>query len=295
MKILVFAFSFLLVLVISSCQRELDIDLGNDPPPPAINDSIYLSKYIDFDTTQPPGLDTFSVYDFFYDIRKRITHYTWRDPNSSTDQSGEVKYYYNGNDTLPYKMTQVSKENGIIGLLDTIFYTYASSGKVSKDSMLSYFAVTNQLFSESAMAYTVNGNNVTVQGHYTDYSTIPTTQQYFGTVNLTFSGGNIGLQVSSNHVTGFDYFELAYDDKPNPFYRIDPHYPVYATMNNLSTDNPKNNFVSQNVGIGAGPGNIVAKYRTYYVYRSDGYPLVGREVDLLDASYNYKALFFYTN
>jgi hypothetical protein len=264
MRLFIFS-SLLIALFFSSCQKELDIDPNDPPPPGSTNDSIYLSAYIELDTTLPPGQDTLTVTRFFYDNDKRLTQYSWVEMigsgPGSTSRPGSIKYYYNGNDTLPYKITAASgDDNGAPTMFDTVFYAYTSNGMVSKDSGWSYLVSINGRSSLDVTNFTGTGSNVSVSGYSVDYTTQPpVTGPFAGVVNLVFSGGEIISQTSPPLLTGYEYFQLDYTDHPDPIYRIDFHYPVYYGYVGWGFGSTKKLLISQDVGTAANA--VWAKYR----------------------------------
>ena len=111
---------------------------------------------------------------------------------------------------------------------------------------------------------------------------------------LVYSGEEIVQQTSPGNLLGYEYFQLGYADHPDPFYRIDHHYPVYNAYVGYGYGSAKKLLISQDVGTSQ-PNTIWAKYRWSYEYRGDGYPVVSRETDLLDPAHHYKYLYFYTH
>ena len=100
MRILTTVFSILLICFFSSCQKEPDVDLGNDPAPPVDGDSTLLKMYVELDTTLPSGSDTTYKVIYTYDNQKRVKQVT-----VLYDQYFERgDYFYSGSDTLPYML-----------------------------------------------------------------------------------------------------------------------------------------------------------------------------------------------
>lgn len=287
--------SVLIALVFSSCQKELDIDLGNPPPPSGTNnDSIYISAYVDLDTALPSGQDTLYVDRFFYDNHKRVSYISTIETINSERWPSVMKYYYNGNDTLPYKITSTSADgNGVIYLLDTAYFTYASNGLISKDSGWSYSVSLNRRTSGYVTSFSGGIANM-VFNYSTSYSTQPPTYDTIaGMVILDVSGQEIVSQTGPSLITWYEYFQMGYTDHPDPIYRTDFHYPIYYAKMGWGYGSARKLLISQDVG--SGPNNIFYKYRWTYEYRADGYPLVRRGIDLLDPSAYWKELYLYTH
>ena len=63
----IFSVLFFISLLSISCQKESSLENGLTPNPvpiPTVNDSVYLSKIIDFDTTKPALFDTVLISNF---------------------------------------------------------------------------------------------------------------------------------------------------------------------------------------------------------------------------------------
>jgi len=285
-------FLLLIIISVSSCQKELDIDPNNPPPPVSTNDSIYLSKFIALDTTLPSGQDTLYIMEFFYDNNKRLTRSTGAENDPPAFDAWEDKYFYTGNDTLPYMVIENSTYQGSPYIVDTVLYTY-TNGIVSRDTSNSYFVNNGARFDQSGFRYTKSGNSVAIKGTYTFYvyGPPPDVTQYSGTASLVYSGENIIQQTTTPGTLAYDYMQATYDNEVNPLYRFDVHYPLLGA-GRINFDAQKNNEVSSDLG--DSPTSLYWKYRTSYVYRLDGYPLISRTIDLLDPGHHEKGLFFYT-
>src|SRR5262245_20304510 len=101
---LIILFSLFLI----SCQKEVDGKLEQING----NDSIYIERYIEFDTTQPAGSDTTLDVHYTYDSQKRIRNrlvYV-HDPNIILTSS--MNFHYQGTDTLPFKTTEFINDGG---------------------------------------------------------------------------------------------------------------------------------------------------------------------------------------
>lgn len=126
-------------LYLSSCQREVD---GRLDAVVNANDSIYLSKYIELDTLNAPGLDTSTIGQYYYDSQKRLIQiaYIGFDSGTHTIDFKDNEYrFYTGNDTVPYKF--VSYQEDIMQAntyTDTNFLFYNNAGAIIKDSVMSY-------------------------------------------------------------------------------------------------------------------------------------------------------------
>ena len=277
----------------ASCQREVDFDLPPDPNP-AVNDSTLLWKYIELDTTFPTGSDTLYKTVFFYDNRKRVTGYNDYDftiPGSTG--IGIRKYFYNGNDTIPYKTIYNYQETNYI-VADTIYYFY-NNGLVSSDSGIHYrnsFAGGNN-FEELFLkirSFTNTGNNTIIDEKVMDYLPVILTCQSTITAVKTYANGNIIAEQNSSTgcVTGVWSNQFTYDNKINPLYKTDIHYSICIEQDEsfgAQKNNPTQSISSLN-------NNNPVQY--IYTYRSDNYPVIVRVNDIANPSNNFKGLFFYT-
>ena len=277
------------VFAIVSCQREVDgtIDRTTNP---VTNDSIYLKQYVEKDITAAPGSDTIYKYDFYYDNAKRISGYLLTEYNYNPLMKSytDVKYYYNGNDTLPFKTTMHIQDAGL-SYLDTTFYFY-SNGKVAADSIIFYRENNHELLYTNSTNFTPSGVNVFVRIRRVNYLPgTPIVSVDSGLVNITTAGGNISTQTSPIGLLFGGYSNFTYDNKVNPFYRIDTHYPV---MGFSLFDVQKNNFLSDKTG--SDPSNLYYHFTITYTYRSDGYPVTLNKTDLLDPADTGKGFFYYT-
>jgi hypothetical protein len=111
-------------------------------------------------------------------------------------------------------------------------------------------------------------------------------------VSKTYTGGNIAQEqhVYTGCATGNFGSQWKYDNKINPFYRIDLHYPVHTTFYSVGGLTSQKNNATQEIS--SSNNNVPVNF--IYTYRSDDYPLIVRTVDPTNPSYNLKGLFFYT-
>jgi len=124
-KNLLFVFPVFVLLVLSSCQKGVDIDLDNPPPLPGeVTDSTLLVKSIKLVTYDPTsGLATDSIKeDYFYDTVNKKIILTFDKAASGPDYShfGSIDHSYNTN-----------------GLLTNVVYKYANGFVPGDDDMVS--------------------------------------------------------------------------------------------------------------------------------------------------------------
>jgi hypothetical protein len=280
----------------SSCQKEISSQPNptTDPGSGTTVDSTILWKYIELDTTHPAGSDTATIYTYKYDSQKRLEAVTVRDSSYYGGYIYDtVKYYYTGADTLSYKITRMEVEP-YASYTDTGFYSY-SNGIVVYDSTYTtqYFPLTDTL-EGGVTQYTISGNNVLISGRHFQASPLPAGFSN-GTIFKTYMNGNIVTQTdttTSHNLTDYPDVQLNYDNHPNPFYKIDLHYPIYDD-GLFSRSAQKNNFIEE-IG-GASASNLFNHIKYSYTYRPDGYPVKVRKIDMLFPTDSRVGIFIYKN
>ena len=280
---------FVALIIFSSCQREIDVSPARITN---INDSIYIKQVVALDTTLPAGSDTLTRATFSYDADKRVTmlaeyNYAWG------PQFTEVtKYFYSGSDTLPYKLV-VSYSDFVNDYNDTIFLFYRGEN-VSKDSTISYDITNNTFFVTVVKVFTPDGNNTFIQSRiYNNPPPSPPGLQWSGMIMQSRVNGNITLQddTTTFSVVYTDrlHHRISYDNKTNPIYRTQVHYPIISGYNHQQ----KNNTTEQRSWDIAGQFEDHLRYD--YIYRSDGYPLSVTITEVNNPSNKWKAVYFYTD
>jgi hypothetical protein len=278
-----------------SCQREVEDDLPG-PPTGSANDSILLAKYVEIDTTSPPGSDTITKFLYTYDSRKRIIKYVdihYHFPGAFTGDTLYGEYYYHGTDTLPYKASYDINVASSFFTNDTTFYFY-SNGIVSRDSSMSWYHPPNISigYRNTVTTYTRSGNNTLVRErtHYSHAST-GVDDEWTATIFKTYNNGNITSQEDTSMLntffTGYKRTDVTYDNHPNPFLKTDIPYAYSGSIEYTGFNNP---LTVKDI-LGADEEN----YTYSYQYRADGYPLIVRFVDLGDPTNNVKGFFIYTD
>ena len=266
-----------------SCQREIDWGIPQNGDK---NDGTVLSKYIEFDPSLPSAQDTTNVYTFTYDNSKRIKRiYLVGYVPGSAGYQITTDFFYNGTTSLPYKTIEVNQQ--ATTYVDTSFYTF-NNGFVTFDSSVNYRADNNVLLFTDVVSFSVTANKVFVRFKE---STSVSSYQDSSTLTITRQNGNIiAQQDSTNAIT--DNMQLNYDNKVNPLYNVDIHYPIVyqhlfnsfnAQRNNLSEALIFSKFI-----------NPKMRLQYVYTYRSDGYPLTVNKNDLLHPAENRKGVFLYT-
>lgn len=216
----VIAISFVIV----SCQREVDDNI------PDFNDGPRLVKYIEVDTVDAfnlPG-DTSIVHLFSYDAQKRVSRHImkWYSLGFPDADQTTTDYFYNGNDTLPFKSIAYYK-NGPEDFIDTTFFFYAN-GLVVKDSVFETNISTGQFYGIDVDEYIQSGNTVSrVSRSYFSRNTSAPDQVNTDVISVVRVNGNITEYEDLSTSTGSsEQYRFAYDNHVNPFFRVVLHYPV---------------------------------------------------------------------
>ena len=287
-----------------SCQKEVEIaDSENDTQ--HISEGSILDRYVNFDTTRDRGLDTITVYQFFYDSQKRVIRISekWYEQGTMTVAStGDDIRFYHSNDTLPYKVVKNSIANGI-SYTDTLFLNYDSKGIIARDSLVNYR-------SGSKLGMYCFYYNETIPWGYTiagsAYDYVLATPIETNKISLTrnFVNGNVMASYDSVYTQtipayyGIIRYTYTYDGKPNPFAKMALHYPDYNyDVESSSYDYyTKNNPVSyeRTTYSKNSPVPYTTQVELQYTYNSLGYPITikvsrnGNQTDFL-----HKVLLFY--
>ena len=164
---------FRLVIIISlaieftSCQKEVDWGLNTV----STNDTVYLKKYVELDTTLASGSDTTLIRDFQYDASKRLVKIVDQeiDHVHSITTLEVFKYFYSGTGTNPYMVID-SLFDGMPRAIDTIWLFYDANNQVIKDTTISYVLSPANLYQKSANSYNNSGNNTFIQTRDSIYS-----------------------------------------------------------------------------------------------------------------------------
>lgn len=284
-------FTLLLIssIILFSCQADPDDTL----PPATTNDSIYISQLIEIDTLFEPGLDTSQKRVFSYDAAKRLTHFYFGEyfrGVAGADQMDDYYYFYNGNDTLPYKIENTfSTRDGQFRSYKTIFYYYNNQGVITKDSIVSEDE-NHQLRSTLVSNYIrIADGHYRVEQKYTEGVNVET-----GYIinRFTSAGGNITsirdttYPAHVNQSEGVFVEQLSHDNHPNPLARISLRYPSNEGGNDHTNIQSRNNVTrSDYVWEALGGGWKEAEIIDYqFEYRKDGYPVIRREKTSLEPS-----------
>ncbi len=164
-------------LFLSACQKDFTIDTATARVDSTIattmSDSVYLDKYyyIEINSSGANGLDTGVRTHYQYDNLKRVKIIcdTSHEPFFNSIIGYEkIEYFYNGNDSLPYKCINQRKKTSTVlalpGSIDTAisFYSYNTNGKIILDSTIESgltLPSTNHLY-KYINNFSYNGNKI---------------------------------------------------------------------------------------------------------------------------------------
>ena len=280
---------FVALIIFSSCQREIESSFERTTNN---NDSIYLKEFVELDTTLAPGSDTVARARFFYDTEKRVTMYTDEDYRWGPQFTEVTRYFYNGSDTLPYKAV-VNYSDFVNDYSDTIFLFY-NGVVVAKDSTITHDITNNVFWGTAVIVFTPNGNNTFIQSRaYNNPQPSSPDFQWSGMIMQTRVNGNITQQddttTASVVYTDRLHHQVSYDNKINPIYRTQIHYPI---INGYKHQHKNNTIEARAWDI---PGQFEDHDRYDYIYRSDGYPLSVTITNVLNPASKSKAVYIYTD
>lgn len=298
---------------LSGCQKESSLERRGVVPVVTnlVVDSNYLDKII-YTSTIGNITDTTFTQIYEYDASKRIV--SLMDSIKSTNSTYEnfrIKYFYNGNDTLPFKKIAIGttlSTTPFINNRDTsiFFYQYSTTGIKIKDSILKFFHHINvngsgndfidfykeviiyQYASSIIYGHTINtllySNNVTNVG---------TSLHIYDTATIDFSGNLITNKKYDSANVLFLTSTFTYDNKPNPFARLSNYktisvFPSGETF--IDEMQAKNNRLrAVEIGNGLGSNNdLTGKYQ----YNVNAYP---KQITETDPTGTYKTIFIYKN
>lgn len=275
-------FAVLAILLTASCQKEL----SNESGPtiiltPSTLDSNYLDTVYEFET-QVGVTDTIAYYTYKYDAQKREVNINWQwgDFLLPYQDSGSIKYLYNGADSLPYQSYMIATFDGMLEFdTTTTFYYYDNAARLIKDSAIDreknisnpfyrvrrylnlYSYTTGKIIRQSSDLPIIEPSPSAYPATYMlDTAITDANQNPVTTVNY----------VSYNNNTSFikDHaIVIGYDNKPSPYYKLNifnSSCPIPALDQNFFLNYAgRNNYVTYTTG----------SYAVVYtnVYLSNGY------------------------
>ncbi len=281
---------FCCLFLVGSCQKEVEEELPIITQP-SNGDSTLLRKYYVIDTARAPGMDTIEFNLFDYDNQKRLIqvskYFRGSPPDVPFTSNWIIKFHYNGNDSLPDKISQKVSYPSYTEI-DTTFYTYVN-GVVSYDSSMRYInASGNNLIQITVQFFTGTGNIIDILSRETTLTppSAPLICESNAHYVKTYSGLNIATQdfLITGCDSGGSLMQFTYDGGVNPFYRIYKiRYPI-SYLTHFRHDQ-KNNLTRETWS------SVDTKYR--WTLRSDGYPLEMRYNDLNTPGVYGKEIYYY--
>ena len=287
-------FAFLTLAFVSitvfSCQPGVDDIL----PPVETNDSIYISRIVELDTLFPSGLDTSQHTTYKYDGSGRLS-YAWFGEyfigKAGAELTDDYYYFYNGSDSLPFKVVNISGSTGYsagftIYRYDTVFLFYNNAGVVVKDSLRSagpdqvhdrtqvstYTKINDALYRIDEK--TITENDVTVS--FTNCHLARVNGNLVSSKDTTYNQN--GINITSSELS-------VYDNHPNPLLRTALPYPTSRSHYNVFGESSINNLTRWQSRYDYGPSVGYDYLNIYeYKYRADGYPVIRFTKDQVEPS-----------
>ena len=310
----IFSVLFFISLLSISCQKESSLENGLTPNPvpiPTVNDSVYLSKIIDFDTTKPALFDTVLISNFTYDNLKRLVsqnYINFINGIRSVSPFDSYELFYNGLDSLPYKTIQKSEElpNRFIY---TSFYTYLpGTAKLLTDSGIGHRVL--PVTSDSGFtisSYTYGVNSVTeISRSYNNLNSYygRDTGTYFNIVKL--NGCITSQQYKSSIKQPYNApinstLTCTYDISNNPFAKIFREDIGFIRYNDLRPGvndfNRRNNRLTMYYQSTAGSLIEIGSAVNRYKYNNKNFPTEVTAIDYNAGTVfnSSKSKYFYTN
>jgi hypothetical protein len=278
---------------ISSCQKEITEDATAPIPPNIIPDSNYLSKMYEIGIER--GItDTVEIWTYTYDANKRVILLSDSSDVIGASYVANWQYFYNGNDTIPYKS----------------IYTVLGPGYNSADSLISYFYynASGQRIKDSVIDQNGTANDYRknfyqyLPGKIYGISKDSTYNGFAYVVYLTFDSATV---VNGNILYNKKYFyssadsvisTFTYDDKPAPFERLSNFktFEMFPFGETFFYEMPQNNNRLKANEFSSGTGYLFEEdFTGKYIYKSNGYPSQIYYPDPADPALIYKISFVY--
>ncbi len=205
---------------LSACQKDFTVDNTivarvDSTITPSAEDSSYLDKIIMRDTAVVSGntvIDS-SAWIFNYDVQKRLSLVTAKSISNPNDSTNLFKFYYNQNDSLPFKVVNISS----LAFTETYYLYYNSLGKLIKDSVNNFLGNGENL--SRTLSY--SGNKIFAQLYSTTATLNPIEKDTF-TQDLNMNITNFKYYVK----TSASSFELArmsniiFDNGKSPYFKV---------------------------------------------------------------------------
>ena len=303
----IFFITLLGLVVLVSCQKELNSENGSNPTPTQ-NDSILISMYVEFDTTATSPFDTLSKGLYTYDNLKRLIKYDYMYyTNGVVTNPPDLHfcnyYFYNGNDTLPNKEIDSTNEQGNI-TTETIYHIY-SNGIIVSDSVPfglgsslvhKYYYLASKII-DSVTQYSATSPFISSYGYQVIYRQLDN-NNILSNKDSTFLA-DYSTTPMNYYLFTINNYAFTYDNFNNPFNKfnyLDPYFfdGYFEHLNGFEGLSKNNLQDFTHVRIGSG-NNLNEHTISSYEYKSNVYPKIIRTLDVNNPSNFIKGLYFYTN
>jgi hypothetical protein len=313
-----------ILFCLSACKKD-NID-SLDPQPPVITsaDSVYLSKVYLYDTYSN-FIDTGGRRYYLYDNLKRVINIIDTGYEAGATMPpitySKTQYFYNGNDTLPYKKITISKIVSIANVSKdtaTSFYTFNQNAQLISDSTINSFDgyyfpsnvlvktikktvqsltyVGNKIYGLQQLSYLQNLNGSSQNQSYTRRDTVSKD----GLGNIISASYK---KIYPNPAFGPDYHyaTFTYDNKYSPFYKINIQKTIsffnlsfYRDASSYYEIGPNNILKIHEVSILSNNNQIIYDVDNtgIYSYKQNGF--LGSAL-IISPSYTTKLTFIYTS
>lgn len=288
MKTFLFTFiTFCFIISFSSCQREVDGIIVN-----GTKDSTILQRLIIIDTHFVSGIDTVTTWNLFYDSNKRLSrlnasYYNNVSGPSRFDGAEEIQFFYSGADRTPMKIVDnyFDPTPPASNSSDTTFFSYNSSGMITKDSTggpTNYEVRTFTQLANNRFKLHKKRRDFLSGGVYVDTTII----------FLDWQNGNLLKEVDSLWIPSLSNWQVTemnfnYDSKPNPFKPIALLYPTPASRDLPSFGIQALFFPTTNNFTREVFGSTI--YTMKYEYGTNGLPKIAYDEN------DFKIIFKYTS
>jgi hypothetical protein len=297
---------FLLLIVMLSCKKNVDIEPTPNPPIVLSPDSNYLSKIF---IIQKTGniIDT-STYMFTYDNLKRVRKKTDLTVNVGPGSTffDSTIYTYNSSDLLPNKITQLS---GFGSDKDTIakFLTYNTSGMLLRDSALlsfrsgTFYQVIKEISNYTKVGSKIYGNTVSTM-IYNSSGNVSSIYTKKDTLTLDANSNLVGHNYSFSYVGNPTLIDrnvdvYSYGTNPSPFTNMNISKSTLLVEDIVTPNASKNNMLTLNqkrYENGILQNNQVEDYTGKYSFKTNGYPAFLTFIDPTVSSDFVKVVYVYT-
>ena len=249
-------------LGIISCQKEVSFELPDNTTSNVVSslDSNYLDRILIVEN----NLVDSNLFVFNYDGQKRINNVSIKSTSNPLDSGFYIKFFYNLNDTLPFKAKT------FLDSVDYYFY-YDGLGRLKKDSILRYDSQAGQnpslITTLLVTNYSYALNKIFLNSYFiAPNSGFPNPQYGLDTFFQDLRGNIIMEKLYSNNSTLQNTIASTFDNKINPFTKVNGFKIFIFSNGDFPGGTCQNNLLSFNKYDNTQPGNIYTEnyFNTYY-------------------------------